>query len=120
MPIFLCTGTIGNILSIIAVTNKHCKKSSYTVYIAGLAVADLLALYAIIIEILLPDAVGINLKLTNPLYCKLHVFLSGIFSGVSIWLAVVLALERTFCVYFPLKMKTFTEAGKFCLAFDKF
>ena len=106
VPIFLCTGTIGNILSIIAVTNKHCKKSSYTVYIAGLAVADLLVLYASIIEAWLPNAFGINLKVTNPLYCKLHVFHINLFSGVSIWLVAVLALERTFCMYFPLKMKS--------------
>ena len=49
--IFLCVGTVGNSLSIITVSNKHCKRSSYTVYLAALAIVDLLALYTAIIVI---------------------------------------------------------------------
>ena len=106
VPLFVCIGTVGNILSLITVANKHCKKSSYAVYLAGLAIADLLTLYTCIIKIWLPQAFGINLATTNAIYCKLHVPLLGIFSGVSIWLVVILALERTFCMYFPFKMKS--------------
>ena len=107
--IFVCVGTVGNILSIITVSNKHCKKSSYTVYLAGLAIADLLALYNIVLTYSYEDSLGINLKATSALYCKLHFFLTGVFSGVSIWLVVVLALERTFVVYFPFKARSFCK-----------
>ena len=104
--IFLCVGTVGNILAVISVTNKYCKKSSYTVYIAALAITDLLALYTLVISSRHLETLGINLTATSPLYCKLHLFLTGLFSGVSIWLIVVLALERTFVVYFPFKAKS--------------
>ena len=107
--IFVCVGTVGNILSIITVSNKHCKKSSYTVYLAGLAIADLLALYNIVLTYSYEDSLGINLKASSALYCKLHFFLTGVFSGVSIWLVVVLALERTFVVYFPFKARSFCK-----------
>ena len=105
--VFLFVGTVGNILSVITVTNKHCKKSSYTVYLAGLAIADLLTLYTFIIVInSQQETFGINLTTTSPLFCKFHVALSGLFACISIWLMVILALERTFVVYFPFKVKS--------------
>ena len=105
--IFLFVGTAGIILSVITVTNKHCKKSSYTVYLAALAVVDLLALYTTIIRINSPhDTFGINPTTASSVFCKLHLFLEGLFTGVSIWLIVILALERTFVVYFPFKAKS--------------
>ena len=103
---FLCIGTVGNILSIVTVTNKHCKKSSYTVYLAGLAIADLLTLYFAILAIPLPETFGSNLTVRSALFCKLHLYFLYLFSGVSIWLIVILALERTFAVYFPFKAKS--------------
>ena len=111
--ILLCVGTVGNILAIITVTNKHCKKSSYTVYLAALAVADILALYTIVFA--LPWKVGtvsIDLKAISAVYCKLHLFLVGVFSSVSLWLIVVLALERSFAVYFPFKAKAVCKPKK--------
>ena len=103
---FLCVGTVGNILSVITVSNKHCKKSSYTVYLAGLAIADLLTLYTSIIVINAQQKTfGINPTTTSPLFCKLHLFIVRLFSCVSIWLMVILAVERTFAVYVPFKVK---------------
>ena len=104
--IFVCVGTVGNILSIITVSNKHCKKSSYTVYLAGLAIADLLVLYTLISSYSYEETLGVNLKATSAIYCKLHLFFTGLFTGVSIWLIAILALERTFVVYFPFKVKS--------------
>ena len=105
--IFLCVGTVGNILSVITVSNKHCKSSSYTVYLAGLAIVDLLALYTSIIVINAQhETFGINPITTSSHFCKVHVFLLALFTTVSIWLTVILSLERTFAVYFPVKVKS--------------
>ena len=106
IAIFLCIGTVGNILSFITVINKHCKKSSYTVYLAALAIDDFLILFMSIFDAYgRLNVSGINMS-TNPLYCKLHLFVIYTFSGISIWLIVLLALERTFCMYFPFKVKS--------------
>ena len=47
---FIIIGTIGNILSIIVVTNRRSKKSSFTVSILALAIVDTFALFVINIE----------------------------------------------------------------------
>ena len=74
--------------------------------------ADLLALYTIIISYSYEETLGVNLKANSALYCKLHLFLTALFSGVSIWLIVILALERTFVVYFPFKAKSVCKPKK--------
>ena len=189
---FLCISAVGNSLSFIAVTNKHCKKSSYTVYIAVLAITDLLAIritcpcvlyprtphfyivklgftgvyffflfllqnidcgYSLervptihvlsknkkknitifhlkiiifaavknccilhgrvfvmaMISLSIPRYLGrstVNLSATNELYCKLRLFVTYTCAGISLWLVILLALERTFCMYFPFKVKS--------------
>ena len=106
--IFLSFGTIGNILSIITLTNKHCKKSSYTVYLTGLAIADTLALYMFVYTVNAQKGnFGVyNLVTKSALFCKLHFALLSLFCCVSVWLIVILALERAFSVFFPFKAKT--------------
>ena len=103
VTVFLFIGTIGNTLSFIAVTSKHCKKSSYTVYIAALAVADLLYMFSASTT---KYASTVNLRSTSELYCKLDLFLRYQFAGISIWLIILLAGERAFCMYFPFKVKS--------------
>ena len=49
---------------------------------------------------------NINLITMSSHFCKLHVFLLALFTTVSIWLAVILSLERTFAVCFPVKVKS--------------
>ena len=39
-PIGFVFGLAGNALPLIIVTNKHCKKSSFTTYLAALAIVD--------------------------------------------------------------------------------
>ena len=104
---FLCIGTVGNILSFITVTSKHCKKSSYAVYIAALSIADFWTLYMTVLYVFAqPGTFGSNLVTTSPIFCKLHFMLFAFFSGVSIWLVVILASERAVVTYFPFKAKS--------------
>ena len=105
IPILLFLGTVGNVLSIITVTNRFCKRSSYTVHLTALAIFDLLTLYTTITKIWVPDAFGIHLISTSPVYCKIHIFIISLVSGVSGWLIVCLAIERTFSLYYPHKAK---------------
>ena len=109
IPTIVCLGTVGNILSFLTVTNRHADKSSYTVYLASLAVVDTLSLYGIAIDTWLPTAFGINLLETwigHP-YCRLSEFTVVFFTDISAWLVVLLTLERCFCIYFPHKVKIF-------------
>ena len=109
IPTIVCLGTVGNILSFLTVTNRHADKSSYTVYLASLAVVDTLSLFGIAVDTWLPTAFGINLLETwigHP-YCRLSEFMVVFFTDISAWLIVLLTLERCFCIYFPHKVKIF-------------
>ena len=109
IPTIVCLGTVGNILSFLTVTNRHEDKSSYTVYLASLAIVDTLSLFGIAVDTWLPTAFGINLLETwigHP-YCRLSEFTVVFFTDISAWLIVLLTLERCFCIYFPHKVKIF-------------
>ena len=106
IPIFIFIGIVGNVLSIITVSNKHCKKSSYTVLLTALAIADLLTLVFVISDRWAIETFNIPMTVIGPVYCKLHMFVVSFFIGMSTWIIVILAIERTFCIYRPMKAKS--------------
>ena len=104
-PVIVFVGTIGNVLSFIAVTNKHCKKSSFTTYIAAFAVVDTVFLFLVVLNSWLHFVFDIDLQEINTVSCKLIEFLILLFGHGSSWLIAALTVERTFCTYFPYKVK---------------
>ena len=105
-PIIVVVGTAGNILSFITVTNKHCKKSSFTTYIAAFAVVDTVYLLLVVLNSWLHFVYDINLQEIHIVTCKLLEFLILFLGHSSSWLIASLTVERTFCTYFPHKVKT--------------
>ena len=105
-PIIVVVGTAGNILSFITVTNKHCKKSSFTTYIAAFAIVDTVYLLLVVLNSWLHFVFDINLQEINTVTCKLFEFLLLVLGHSSSWLIASLTVERTFCTYFPHKVKT--------------
>ena len=108
LPTILAVGTIGNILSIVTVTNRHCKKSMFTTYIAALGVADLGCLYLLALPLVLM-AFDVNIFEIIPSACKFVTFISFLSSHMSSWIVVAMTLERAFSVFFPLKVKSFCQ-----------
>ena len=109
IPTIVCLGAAGNIMSFLTVTNRNADKSSYTVYLASLAVVDMMSLTTITIGAGLPIAFGINLSQSaiGNVYCRLSQFSMFLSTDISAWLTVLIALERSFCVYFPHQVKRF-------------
>ena len=97
----LIIGTIGNLLSIIAVTNRHSKKSSFTVFMLSLAIVDTFALYAINVEKLFSDSLKVTIKEHSAAACKLIGFFEQLIPDVSSWLIVCLTVERCLCTILP-------------------
>ena len=112
-PTIIAFGTIGNILSIITVTNRHCKKSMFTTYIATLGVADLGCLYMLVLPIVL-YAFDVNI-LDIPSACKLVTFAGYLSSQMSSWIIAAMTLERAFIVFFPLKVKSVCRQRNGCI-----
>ena len=109
IPTIVCLGAAGNIMSFLTVTNRNADKSSYTVYLASLAVVDMMSLTTITIGAGLPIAFGINLSQSaiGNVYCRLSQFSIFLSTDISAWLTVLIALERSFCVYFPHQVKRY-------------
>ena len=103
-PTILLVGTVGNVLSLIAVSNRNCRKSSFTTYIASLAVVDTVVLYANLIPYWLNHAFSIVLENTNQISCKLVYFLKTFARQLASWLVSAMTVERTFCTFFPHKI----------------
>ena len=104
-PSIIIVGTVGNVLSLMAVTNRHCRKSSFTVYLAALAITDTTYLYASVLPIWLTNVLAIRLGSFGNTLCKVTWFLTLLTSQASSWLVAALTAERVFCVYFPHKTK---------------
>ena len=105
-PSIIIAGTVGNILSLMAVTNRHCRKSSFTVYLAALAITDTTYLYVCALRDWLTHVFAIRLGSFGNSWCKVTWVLTFLTSQASSWLVAALAAERMFCTYFPHKTKT--------------
>ena len=90
-------GIIGNVLTLITVLNKRCKKTSFIVVIAALAITDTLVLVSAPLYALLRSSAAF--------LCKFVTFCLHGSRHTSVWLVAVLTLERTLVVYFPSKVK---------------
>ena len=102
-PVIIIVGTIGNVLTLIAVTNRHCRKSSFTVYLAAMAITDTAYLYSAALFGWLTRVFHFS-SFWN-LVCKVTCFLTILTSHSSSWLIAALTVERMFCMYFPHKTK---------------
>ena len=98
MACIVTFGIVGNVLTLITVLNKRCKKTSFIVVIAALAITDTIVLIsAPLYAMMRSSAVFLCKLLTFCLYASRH---------ISVWLVAVLTLERTFTVYWPIKVNS--------------
>ena len=111
-PVIVFTGLVGNVLTLITILNKQSKKTSFTVILAALAICDS-AYLVCICRAWLNNAFGVSLENSGVFWCKFIWYLLFTLPHISVWLVTVLAAERTFSVYFPLKVKEFcvTKTG---------
>ena len=90
-------GIVGNVFTLITVLNKRCKKTSFIVVITALAITDSIVLVSFPLNALS--------RSSTVLLCKFSKFCVHYSRHTSVWLVVVLTLERTFAVYYPIKVK---------------
>ena len=90
-------GIVGNVLTLITVLNKRCKKTSFIVVIAALAITDTIVLVSFPLNTLSRNS--------TVFLCKFSKFCVNYSRHISVWLVVALTLEITFAVYCPSKVK---------------
>ena len=104
-PVIIILGTFGNLLTILTVSVR--KMSSFTIYLASLAVADIFVLYTQTCNLWLENVMEIELKIHSDVLCKLHYFFIFLCPQISSWLIVCLTVERTICTFFSTRVKQF-------------
>ena len=113
--LLMAIGITGNMLSLITVTSKHCKKSSFTVYLAALAIADSTVLILSSIDTWLLRVYQINLEQYGTSTCKLLIFFLFLFSDVSSWLIVAITIERAVSTLFLQRFSTIYSLRSGCV-----
>lgn len=103
IPIFLILfGTFGNVINIIILSRKRLQKYPTTVYLIFLAVADLCTLWTAVFPDVLFNGFGQNLLTMSQFTCKSAEYVSFISGGYSVWLVVLLTVERMMLVRYPI------------------
>lgn len=102
VPVFqIVLGTLGNAFNIIILLRKRLQTHSSTVYLVLLAVADLGTLWTWTFNGILVQGFGRNLRASSQFSCKIITYLTSIAGGYSMWLIVLLSIERMVLVRFP-------------------
>ena len=102
-PVIVAFGLIGNALSVLAIANRHCKQSSFSVCVAALSIADTVSLISISVQAWPKYAFGVNVADSGRVLCKLIVFLSYFSGTISTWLVAAMTIERLLVTYYPYK-----------------
>lgn len=100
-PILLALGSFGNICAFLVLWKNIRKVSTYT-YLCALAVVDLIVLITGLLRLWVGQFVTDVLD-SHEIICKAGIFLGYLSSDISVWLIVIVTIERFIVVIFPLK-----------------
>ena len=98
-------GTVGNGLTLLMMTSRQCRKSSFTVYITALAVVDIIVLWVWPFSYWLFDTFEIDIEGSHSAICKLSTLMTYWGQQVASWLVVALTVERFYCTHFPIQTR---------------
>ncbi|XP_067683022.1 sex peptide receptor-related protein 2-like [Haliotis asinina] len=104
LPIVVCSGIIGIVLTVIVLSRKTMCTST-NCYLTSLAVADLLFLLIMSVQILLENAknrISISEESEEILHHYLTILMNT-FHVASVWVTVMLAVERYIAICHPLR-----------------
>lgn len=91
------TGFFGNVLIIVTILHQTALRSIHNIYIANLAVADILFIAFAELVWLLDLGIGYA-PVVNRLHCEVTAFIMSICFTVSVYTLVLIAINRYLCV----------------------
>ena len=100
IPVICFVGIIGNVLSFLVFLCTYLRRTSASIYLAALSLADLCFLVGAMISWL--SEVGVHLDQQNG-WCQLNIYLKYVSYFLSVWYIVSFTTERYIAVHFPLK-----------------
>lgn len=101
----LVFGSLGNIMNIIILSRKRLQQFSTTVYLIFLAFADFCALWTSIFPGFASHGFGKDLRASSQFMCKMTDWIGFTSAGFSIWLLVLLTMERMILTRCPVSSR---------------
>ena len=108
--IFLLFGTLGNCLSFTVMLRKEMRSTSVGVYCAALAVADSLAMYSLLFDLIVRGFTGSTVRIDRWLGGRIHLFTTYVGAHMASWLIVSISVDRFIIIWFPLNASLYSSA----------
>ena len=104
IPVISVVGIVCNSLNLLVLSRKHMKESPYT-YLMGLAVTDTCVLVISLGQSIVGRVFHCNSYVSSYYDAYIFIPIGNIFANSSIWITVLLTIERWVSVRFPLQTK---------------
>ena len=104
IPAISVVGIVCNLLNLLVLSQKHMKESPYT-YLMGLAVTDMCVLIISLVQRILARAIHCQSYVLTFYNAYVFIPVGNVFANSSIWITVLLTIERWISVRFPLQTK---------------
>lgn len=114
-PLVVLVGTIGNLLSLLVLLRPSMRTRSTFLYLAGVAAADLVFLYVHCFRRWVVLVSGERMARYNWV-CKSVCFLGGVSSHYSVWLIVLVTVERLIVISNTLKAAVWCQRKRTLVA----
>ena len=99
-PILMVCGTIGNVLSVVVLSRKNLIQSVSSTYLLSLSVADLSVLWVGLLRQWM-RYLGFDIRTAANWICKLHWWFLYVTLDISVWLLVMVTVERLITTFKP-------------------
>ena len=103
-PILIFLGSIGNILSIVVLTQKSIRNST-TPLLTFLAFTDILVLYVGLFRQWIYHVFDYDIRHFSEITCKIHLWLLYTCLDLSAWIIMALTLERVLATWWPFRVR---------------
>ena len=104
-PVLFLVGTIGNLLTILVLSQNKNRRTTTAIFLIFLAISDIMILFTSYFSEWLYVMWSFGFRQVNNVLCKLHVFLTYYSLQFSSWTLVIVTCERVISVINPTKVK---------------
>lgn len=105
-PVLVFIGTCGNILNIIILSNSRLRKYSTSIFLISLAIVELLFLWVSAVPVTIHALTSIQVQNLGEVSCRLRMWIGQTCGAMSVWLLVLLNIERILLVKAPIFSRT--------------
>lgn len=104
--ILLITGSLGNLLNMTILLRRRMRALSTSVYLLCLSAGDLTFLWTSMFPRFLLQGYSVDIQVSSVFLCKILTMLTGVSSSYSVWILVLMTVERVLVTKWPFLSRT--------------